>query len=133
VLGFASRPRERRAASSLRRRCANGSAPSARAGSAGPASSRGPRPRRARAVGALRAPPLGAPPRAGSARLRLAPARTARGLGAAPSLRERLRAVGARRVGWAGFAGHSLQVGAASRPPRRRRLALRARRLRSRV
>jgi len=38
VLGFASRPRERRAASSLRRRCANGSAPSARAGSAGPAS-----------------------------------------------------------------------------------------------
>jgi len=38
VLGFASRPRDRRAASSLRRRCANGSAPSARAGAAGPAS-----------------------------------------------------------------------------------------------
>jgi len=38
VLGFASRPRDRRAASALRRRCANGSAPSARAASAGPAS-----------------------------------------------------------------------------------------------
>jgi len=38
VLGFASRPRVRRAASALRRRFATGSAPSARAGSAGPAS-----------------------------------------------------------------------------------------------
>jgi len=35
VLGVASRPRDRRAAAALRRRCANGSAPSARAGSAG--------------------------------------------------------------------------------------------------
>jgi len=38
VLGFASRPRGRRAASALRRRCASGSAPSARSGSAGAAS-----------------------------------------------------------------------------------------------
>jgi len=34
-----------------------------------------------------------------------------RGLGAAPSLRERLRAFGAQRVGRAGFAGHGLRRG----------------------
>jgi len=49
------------------------------------------------------------PLRGGSARLRLAPPRSARGLGAAPSLRERPRAFGARRVGRAGFAGHGLR------------------------
>jgi len=32
-----------------------------------------------------------------------------RGLGSAPSLRDRLRAFGAQRVGRAGFAGHGLR------------------------